>query len=652
MKPQLHFLFSNLVFAGLLISSCTDEPAISYGEFEDRGPVAETSVVMSIPQSDAAFKSVWADDDAIAVFEPGTPSNPRIFQLKEGAGTAEGTFTGNLPVYEGEEGQPVQLSAIWPYDWYAGSSSSADAYTLSVPTAQTAENSNTEYIAGYSEDNGGTFQTRQLMSLLDFTITELPEDETLKSLSFSSESGVFASIATVDLTSSDFPVVVTEYATGISSEVTAGNTVRFRMLPQDFKSVQAAVSVVITTDKAVYNQPFSGLGDIALEAGKTASATIEVADQFGEGGFVFAEDETARPGEGEYADRQVIPVRGEILDGTTAYTFIPNTASGSKTLRIWFIALQNATVGKYFSLKDFSGSFGFDNTAVAGEFYTGSSISVTDADREYDMNRHYFFEQEDALKYKVSYVDFDITDAKFVQLFNDEFKLECAITGSKDGAESFLGADEEMTVPVTVHAKPYILQFGADETARPGEGEYADYNFLPIRGEYITKESKNQLDYTPYVFTAGQATTGIVFRVWVMAKKGYTASNNSDSYLSENDWAATYLLGAEIAEIEEKFGAGSGIGFGTAAAKNLLSGLPGYIFDNGDDESYIITYVDYDVNTPSNKKLPDRFKNGYILNNATTASVTMHLKKNTNNNDPSAPATLIFPAIITCVSGE
>ena len=651
MKPHLHLLLSNLIFAGLPIS-CTDEPVISYGEFEDRGPVAEASVTMSIPQGDAAFKSVWEDDDAIAVFEPGTPSNPRIFQLTEGTGTANGTFTGNLPVYDETEEQPEQLSAIWPYDWYAGSSSTADAYTLSIPSAQTADNSTTEYIAGYSEDKGKTFQTRQLMSLLDFTITELPEDETLRSLSFSSESEVFASTATVDLTDAEFPVAVTEYSTGISSEVAAGNTVRFRMLPQDFKSVQAAISVVITTDKAVYNQPFNGFGDITLEAGNTASATIEVADQFGEGGFVFADDETARPGEGEYADMQVIPVRGEILDGATSYTFIPNTASGSKTLRIWFVSLQDATVGKYFSLKDFSGSFGFDNAAVADEFYTGSSISVTDANCEYDMNRHYFFAQEEALKYKVSYVDFAIT-AKFVQLFSDEFKLECVITGSKDGSESFLGADEEMTVPVTVHAKPYILQLGADETARPGEGEYAGYNFLPLRGEYITKGSKDQLDYTPYVFTAGQATTGITFRVWMIALKDYkVGTNNDDSYVSENDWAVTYLLGSKIAEIEEKFGPDSGVGFGTAAAKNIMSGKPGYVFGNEEDDKYIVTFVDYDVNTPTNKNLPARFKNGYILNSAATETVTMHLKKGPNNKADDSPATLTFPATITCVAAQ
>ncbi len=650
MKYQLpRFLLTGFFLAGILVS-CEDEPAISYGESEDSGPAAEATVILNIPQCDDAFKSVWEEDDVIGIFEPGTPSNPRDFRLTEGSGTTEGRFTGKLPVYEDEPAGSGQLYAVWPYDWYAGSSSSAKAYTLVLPAEQNAGNADTEYIAGYSADNGETFTTKQLVSILDFTVTGLPDDETLKSVGFSSASAFFASAATVDLTSEGLPVTVSELTSSVSSEIVSGNTARFRMFPQDFSAMQAEVDVVITTDKTVYNQKFDGFGDIVLEAGKASAATVEVADRYGEGGFVFAENETARPGEGIYADAQIIPVRGEILDKASSepFTFIPNTASGGQTLRIWFVSLQDANVGKYFSLKDFSGSFGFDGTAAAEKFYTGTSISVTDADCEYDLNRHYFFSQEDALKYKVSYVDFSI-DARFVQLFEDEFTIDCTLVGSKDGSDSFIGSGEEMTVPVTVHASPYVLQLGAGETARPGEGEYAGYNFLPIRGEYIV--SKNTATATPYVFTAGQPVSGIAFRVWMIARKGYTVPTNGDNYASENDWGKTYLLGAEIAEIEEKFGAGSGVGFGTAAAKKLLSGTPGYVFDNEEDNSeYVITYVDYDVNTPSNKNLPDRFKNGYILNNANTATVTMHLKKNSNNKDPEAPATLTIPVTLTCTA--
>ena len=658
MESKSHFLLSTLALAGILVS-CTDEPVITYGEFEDRGAVEEASVTMSVPQSDAAFKAVWEDNDAIAIFEPGTPSNPRIFQLEEGAGTTEGTFAGNLPVYEDVSDKPDMLSAIWPYDWYAGSTSSSKAYSLSVPTVQTADDSSTEYIAGCSEDSGETFMTRQLISILEFTVTGLPEDETLESLAFSSASGVFASGATVNLTTAELPVTVSEYSTEISSGIVSGNKISFRLLPQDFKGIQAEINAVITTDKAVYNQKFDGFSDIVTEAGKTVSATIEIADQFGEGGFVFAEDETARPGEGEYAYMHVIPIRGEILDNETLepYTFIPNTASGTQTLRIWFVSLQDATVGKYFSLKDFSGSLGFDNTAVAEEFYTGSTISVTDKNSEYDANRHYFFEQNDALKYKISYVDFDI-DAKFALLFSDEFRLGCTIVGSKDGSGSFLSEGEEMTVPVTVHASPYILQLGEDESARPGIGEYDGYNFLPIRGEYITKESKNKLEYTPFTFTAGQrvgqSNSEIAFRVWMISRKDYGApTDNSDKYVSENDWGTTYLLGAEMAEIEEKFGPESGIGFGTAASKKMMSGLTGYVFDNEEDNNaYIITYIDYDVKTPSNKNLPERFKSGYVLKNAATAPITMHLKKDSSNKDSNAPETLTFTVPITCVAAQ
>lgn len=658
MESRLHFLLSTLALAGILVS-CTDEPVISYGEFEDRGAVEEASFTISVPQADAAFKDAWENNDAIAVFEPGTPSNPRIFQLKEGAGTTEGTFTGNLPVYEDVSSKPDILSAIWPYDWYAGASSSSEAYTLSVPSVQSEDNSPIEYIAGCSEDSGKTFRTRQLISMLEFTVTGLPEDETLESLAFSSASGVFASEATVDLTTTELPVTISDYSTEISSSIAAGDKISFRLLPQDFKGIQADINAVITTDKAVYNQKFDGFSNIVTEAGKTVSATIEIADQFGEGGFVFADDETDRPGEGEYAGMQVIPIRGEILDKTTLekYTFIPNTASGTQTLRIWFVSIQDATVGKYFSLKDYSGTFGFDNTAAEDMFYTGTSISVSDANCEYDMNRHYFFSQEDALKYKVSYVDFDI-DAKFALLFSTEFKLGCTIVGSKDGSGSFLNEGQEMTVPVTVHASPYILHLGDNETARPGTGEYTGYNFLPIRGEYITKESKNKLEYTPFTFTAGQrvgqSNSEIAFRVWMISRKDYGApTDNSDKYASENDWGTTYLLGTEMNEIETKFGSESGIGFGTAAAKKMMSGLTGYVFDNeADNNAYIITYVDYDVKTPSNKNLPERFKSGYVLKNAATAPITMHLKKDSSNKDSNAPETLTFTVPITCVAAQ
>lgn len=647
MKPQQLFLLSSLAFAGTFIS-CTDEPEITYGEFEDRGPTIEATVSLSVPQGGSGFKTVWEDGDVIGIFEPGTPSNPRDFRLTEGAESEEGTFFGKLPVSDSETPESGHLFAIWPYDWYAGSSSGADAYSLALPSEQNSGNYDTEYIAGYSADNGRTFTTSRLVSILDVTVTGLPEDETLRSLGFSSTPAAFASAATVDLTDEQFPLSVSEQVSDISSEVVSGNTASFKMFPQDFSAMQAEMNVVITTDKTVYNQVFDGFGNIRLEAGKTAEMTVEVADRYGEGGFVFAESETARPGEGEYADAQVIPIRGEILDKATSlpYSFVPNTASGEQVLRIWFISTQEATAGKYFSLKDFSGTFGFDGNAIAEKFYTGSQVSVTDADCEYDRNRHYFFSQEDALKYKVSYVDFSI-DAKFVQLFDDEFSIECTIVGSKDGSDSFISAGEEMKVPVSVHASPYILHLDSSESARPGEGEYAAYNFLPIRGEYIV--SKNTATATPYVFTAGQPTAGIAFRVWMISKKGYTVPTNGDNYNSENDWGSTYLLGAEIAEIEEKFGTGSGVGFGTAAAKKLLSGTPGYVFDNENDNSaYVITYVDFDVNIPSNKNLPDRFKEGYILNNANTATVTMHLKKATNNQDPEAPQTLTIPVTLTC----
>lgn len=646
-------IFYSFVACAVTLSaiSCTDEPIITYGEMETGGPVEKVTIKASLPTEETSyFKTGWKSGDVIGIFEPSSLKSPRDFRIRAGESSAEASFEGQLPVRMEEAGN--ELYAVYPYDWYAGSASGADSYVISIPEKQTPELTVPEYMSGMVADRNAVIELQPLTSVLEISVGKIPEDETLAGMTLKTADGtaLFAVVANVDLTSEEQTVVISDKSASVSTEIVSGNKAIFTMLPQTI-SGDAEIRAVITTTKSVYEQHFNDFS-VTLEKGVKSAVSIELLDRYGEGGFVFAESETARPGEGEWADYDVIPVRGEILqsDGTP-YSFLPNAALGAETnlvLRIWFVSRQNTTAGKWLTLKSFEGGYGFDPEAVKRDFTGASVISGVKTDVEWDSNKHYFFNVGDAEKYKVSYADFRIAaTAKFVRLFKEEFTVECTLGGDGVSSEHESGRlpYDGLKVPVTVHATPSYIKITAEEEARIKEYlEDKNYNFVPMRGEYVASKTV----FTPYVFTPNVSVTGIGFRMLVAVRRDFVVPDKGDQYMTinTNTTPPTWLLGGNIAELEEKFGTGTRIGIGTnGAAKPFASDMAGYVFESDElNEKYLLSCSVYDVKKPGDTgKAPE----GYIFKSAGKENINIYFTKHKNNTDASAPENLECPVCIT-----
>lgn len=647
-------IFYSFVACAAMLSaaSCTDEPIITYGEMETGGPVEKVTLKASLPTEETdCFKTGWQSGDVLGIFGPSSLKAPRDFRIKAGESSAEASFEGNLPV-SGEE-ESNELYAVYPYDWYAGSTSGADSYTISIPEKQTPELAVPEYMSGMVTDRNAVIELQPLTSVLEVSVGKIPEDETLTGMTLKTSDGspLFAVSANVDLTSADQTILIADRAASVSSGIVSGDKVVFTLLPQEISGDgDVEIRSVITTTKSVYDQRFNDFS-VKLEKGKKTAVGTDLLDRYGEGGFVFAENETARPGEGEWADYDVLPVRGEILNADgTPYSFLPNaalSAEANPVLRIWFVSRQNTTVGKWLALKSFEGGYGFDPVAVKKDFTGASVISGVKTDMEWDANKHYFFNAEDAEKYKISYADFQVDKkTKFVRLFKEEFTIECTVGGEGvSGHESDRLPYDDLTVPVTVHAVPSYIEITAEEEARIKEYlEDKNYNFVPMRGEYVTSKTV----FTPYVFTPNVSVTGIAFRMLVAVRRDFVVPENGDKYMTTNTKTTppTWLLGGNITELEEKFGTGTRIGIGTnGAAKSFASDMAGYVFESDElNEKYLLSCSVYDVNTPGDKNTAPE---GYVFKSAGKENINIYFTKHKNNTDTSAPENLECPVCIT-----
>lgn len=139
----------------------------------------------------------------------------------------------------------------------------------------------------------------------------------------------------------------------------------------------------------------------------------------------------------------------------------------------------------------------------------------------------------------------------------------------------------------------------ADETARPGVGAYADYDIIPIRGEYVN--SKNNL--TPITFTSGEyvgydgqtAASRKAFRMWFIIRKE-TQFSGQMTFVNLLD-GGDYRLGSHMDEVANTLGEGSMLGAGNSKVAGNIMGTQGHFADNSDNELYNIYYTTWDIGT-------------------------------------------------------
>lgn len=112
---------------------------------------------------DAAGKTTWEAGDVIAVFVDGQPVE---FTLREGAGTGEGVFTGELDA----RGKTFDGVAVYPYD--ASLTVSGKELTLSL--AETVSEGKTLPAPMVAVSESGTYAFRNVAALLRVQYTNLP----------------------------------------------------------------------------------------------------------------------------------------------------------------------------------------------------------------------------------------------------------------------------------------------------------------------------------------------------------------------------------------------------------------------------------------------------------------------------------------------
>jgi hypothetical protein len=129
------------------------------------------------------------------------------------------------------------------------------------------------------------------------------------------------------------------------------------------------------------------------------------------------------------------------------------------------------------------------------------------------------------------------------------------------------------------------------ETARPGVGEWADYDVIPIRGEFINSNDLTDLTiFNPVSNTSFPAKRG--FRMWFIAKKSYTGGN-SLKLRHEPTAAVPYFKGTLVSEVQTICGAGSQVGAGNAA--KTYNSVACTFASAADNDLYTISYAYWNV---------------------------------------------------------
>ena len=180
------YTFMTLAAIAALSFSCTEEQPDGNGgqlskvEMDFSGRTATVSDTKTALQDGA--KVVWTEGDAIGIF--GNSGKAEQFSLKsiDGSDASVATFTGSVIPSE-------TYYAIYPYD--ADAELSGNTVSMELPAEQTAVAgtfaSGVSLAAAVAEN--GSLQFRNLCGLISLTLSSVPEDYTLQSVTMEGRNG-------------------------------------------------------------------------------------------------------------------------------------------------------------------------------------------------------------------------------------------------------------------------------------------------------------------------------------------------------------------------------------------------------------------------------------------------------------------------------
>lgn len=605
-----------IVCAGLIFGlwSCDGKTKENGNEPAGTDPV-EFSVTASTPSftGSSGLDIKWSADDAIGLFDNVKASSNKKFTLETGAGQASGTFKGEL---EDNDAVSRTIYAITPFV-PSSSTAAAEAYPLALDNNQTSMNkylfaAASATLTSAPSESAVNLSFKSLMSVLKISITGIgATGSTLNSVRLQAkETGVtpFATKATVDLTASapaafGFSNMVAGINVGAPVGISDSYEAGIVLFPTDFSNAAQDLQIIVLLDNGqTFTFDLEGF-DKNLAAGTVAEETVELI-RSGEGGFEFAAGETARPGTGEYANMDIVPIRGEILNSTsdlTPYTFtIGKTAGNGRQLRIWWISKKDTDIGLYFALNRFGENndiMGFDPNGVAETGGAGSYFAGGNASKSWKETMHYFKDGGDAANYNVSYTQYNVNNnSKFMAPSKETFTIYGMLgntaVNEENQANKIPYADMRFPVTINVQEDTSDLEVftpSAGETARPGIGDFADYDVIAVRGEFIN--SNAGADNSLYYPSSGQAfAAGKGFRIWFIAKKDYAGG---DMLKLAHDNRATYFKGTKVAEVTTICGANSEVGGGNA--NKSYKENPATFASVADNSQYTISYARWNV---------------------------------------------------------
>lgn len=558
------------------------------------------------------FDVKWNTGDAIGLFDDVKASAIKKFTLESGAGQASASFKGEL---EDDDAAARNIYAVSPFDATV-KNATANTYPLAISNNQTSMNKYLFTAASTSISKSPSeadvvLNFKHLTAVLKINITNIASTGSSLNavrLQTKDESAFFATKAKVDLTSATPAATdLSDKVAGINVTVPSGVTdsyeAGFVLFPMDFSALAKDLEVVVLLDNGnTFTYELSGFNK-NLAAGTAVSESIELLE-YGTGGFEFAAGETARPGVGDFANMDIVPIRGEVLTSAsdlTPYTFTLGRASGNgRQLRIWWISKKETSIGLYFALNRFGENndvMGFDPAHIVAMGGAESAFAGGSASKSWKEYTHFFLNKEDAEKYNVSYSLYNLNhNSKFTAPATESFTIKGVLgnTAVAEANRDNMIPYEDIEFPVAIYTEEdtsglEVFTPAAGETARPGVGDFADYDVIAIRGEFI---NSNQGTDNSLYYPASNTTfpTGKGFRMWFIAKKSY---DGGKQLKLRHDNGATYFKGTKVSEVTAICGDGSKIGGGNAVRG--YNETMGTFASAADNDLYTISYIRWNV---------------------------------------------------------
>ena len=169
MKKIYKFFSTALCFAGLLLSSCMKDADALDVTVSSVKTLRATTELASRTTLDGDYNVIWSEGDRIVVFGITDADNNegKIFTLAEGAGTADGMFTGSL------DDEYTGYYAMYPYSMFSEIYLSG-RYAISLPTGAVFTERNfvkdANPMIAYGTESGG-LAFKNLCGIAEFQIT-------------------------------------------------------------------------------------------------------------------------------------------------------------------------------------------------------------------------------------------------------------------------------------------------------------------------------------------------------------------------------------------------------------------------------------------------------------------------------------------------